>query len=433
MKTVVDIIKQKFLKNKEIKNAGWIIGGRIAQMIVSFFVSILTARYLGPGNYGIINYAAAYVAFFTSFCTLGINSVIIKDFIDHPEEQGEAIGTTLFLRGVSSLLSAIMIVGIVSVLDHDDPITVTVTALSSIALLFQVADTINYWFQSRYQSKITSIATLTAYIVTSIYRILLLIMQKDVIWFAFASSVDYMCIAVVLFVSYRRYEGPKLSISIRKAKTLLSRSYNYIFAGMMVAIYGQTDKLMLKQMLDETSVGYYALASAINNMWVFVLAAIIDSLSPTIIRYGRANMELFQRKNRQLYAVVIYVSAFVAIIFVIFGKWIVQILYGEAYQGAVAPLKIICWYTIFSYLGVARNAWVVTTNNQKYLKYICGGAAIVNVILNFVFIPVWGASGAAFASLITQILTITLNPYLIKDMRPNVKLMLDAFLLRGIK
>ena len=156
-----------FLKNKEAKNAGWIIGGKIIQMIISFFVGVLSARYLGPGNYGLINYASAYVAFFTSFCTLGINSVIVKDFIDNPNEQGVAIGSTLLMRVISSTLSAIMIVAIVGIFDNDEPLTIIVTALCALALPFHVFDTINYWFQSRYQSKVTSIATLIAYIVTS--------------------------------------------------------------------------------------------------------------------------------------------------------------------------------------------------------------------------------------------------------------------------
>ena len=433
MNKFLDILKNKISGSKEAKNAIWIIGGRVIQMGLSFFVGILTARYLGPGNYGIINYAAAYVAFFTSFCTLGINSVIIKDFVDYPDEQGEAIGTTLCLRAISSLLSAIMIVCIVSVIDHNEPITIIVTVLCSIALVFQIADTLNYWFQYRYQSKVSAIATLFSYIVTSAYRIFLLITQKDIKWFAFATSIDYICVAIVLFISYKKYNGPKLSFSKKKAKELLSKSYNYILASMMVAIYGQTDKLMLKQMLDETSVGYYSLASTINNMWVFVLAAIIDSIYPTIITSAKVNKEQFERKNRQLYAIIIYVSLFVAILFMLFGKLIIRILYGEEYLPAVMPLRIVCWYTIFSYLGTARNAWIVSTNNQRYLKYMYGGAAVANVILNWILIPIWGASGAAFASLLTQMATILFIPFLIKEMRPNVKLMIDAFFLRNIK
>lgn len=433
MKKILSIVKEKFARSKEAKNAVWIIGGRVAQMILSFFVGILTARYLGPSNYGIMNYAAAYVVFFTSFCTLGINSVIIKDFVDYPDEQGDAIGTALFLRALSSVVSALMIWGIVSIVDHDEPTIIAVTVLSSIALVFQIADTLNYWFQSRYQSKVSSIATLISYIITSSYRIFLLVAHKDIRWFALASSIDYICVAIVLFMAYVKNGGPGLSISRKKINDLLSKSYNYILASMMVAIYGQTDKLMLKQMLDEASVGYYSLASTINNMWVFILTAIIDSIYPTIIMYSKNDKDAFEKKNRQLYAIVIYVSICVAAGFMIFGKLIIKLLYGDAYLPALMPLKIVCWYTIFSYLGTARNAWIVSTNNQKYLKYICGGAAVANVLLNWIFIPIWGASGAALASLLTQIATIVVIPCFIKDMRPNVKLMLEAVLLKNMK
>ena len=71
-----------FLKSKESKNAIWLIGGRVAQMVLSLFVGVLSARYLGPSNYGLINYASSLVSFFMSFCTLGINSIIIKDFFN---------------------------------------------------------------------------------------------------------------------------------------------------------------------------------------------------------------------------------------------------------------------------------------------------------------------------------------------------------------
>lgn len=326
-----------------------------------------------------------------------------------------------------------MIWGIVSIVDHDEPTIIAVTVLSSIALVFQIADTLNYWFQSRYQSKVSSIATLISYIITSSYRIFLLVAHKDIRWFALASSIDYICVAIVLFMAYVKNGEFGLSISRKKINDLLSKSYNYILASMMVAIYGQTDKLMLKQMLDEASVGYYSLASTINNMWVFILTAIIDSIYPTIIMYSKNDKDAFEKKNRQLYAIVIYVSICVAAGFMIFGKLIIKLLYGDAYLPALMPLKIVCWYTIFSYLGTARNAWIVSTNNQKYLKYICGGAAVANVLLNWIFIPIWGASGAALASLLTQIATIVVIPCFIKDMRPNVKLMLEAVLLKNMK
>lgn len=422
-----------FFANKEVKNAGWLIGGKVIQMLLSLVVGILTARYLGPGNYGLVNYGSAYVSFFMSLCTLGINSVIIKDFVDNPDDQGEAIGTTLVLRAISSCLSAIMIIGIVGILDMNEPLTIAVVALCSVSLLFHVFDTFNYWFQAQYRSKITAIATLIAYIVTTVYRVVLLVAGTSVTWFAFATSIDYIVLGIFLIIAYKKFGGPKLKFSWKKGKALLGNSYHYILSGMMVAIYGQTDKLMLKQMLDETAVGYYSTATSICAMWTFVLSAIIDSIYPTIMRLHKTDYVQYEKKNKQLYAIVFYVSIFVSVLFVLLGDLAIRILFGVEYAPASMPLKIITWYTAFSYLGVARNAWIVCEGKQKYLKYMYLSAAIINVALNFVFIPILGASGAALASLITQICTSIILPFFFKGMRNNAKLMLQAICFIGIK
>ena len=423
---------RRILKNKVVKNAGWIIGGRLTNKLLAFLVGILTARYLGPSNYGLINYAVAYTAFFASLCTLGLNSVIVKNFVDHPDEQGKTIGTALLLRALSSFLSAVMIVGIVSIIDRDEPLTIAVVALCSIGLIFQIFDTLNYWFQARLQSKYSALASLISYVAVSTYKIVLLILGKSVEWFALASALDYIILAVFLLAAYFANGGPKFKISAHKARELLTSSSSFIISGLMVSIYACTDRLMLKQMLDEASVGHYSLASSISVMWTFVLSAIIDSLYPGIVQsYGQNTLE-FQRKNRQLYAMVFYLSIFMSLLICIFARPLVEILYGSAYRPAVSPLRIVVWYTAFSYLGVARNAWIVCENKQKYLKYIYFGAALINVILNLLFIPRWGASGAAAASLITQIATTAFLPAFIRELHPNVRLMAEAVCLRGV-
>ncbi len=422
-----------FLKNKELKNASWLIGGRVVQMVISLFVGILTARYLGPGNYGLVNYGSSFVAFFNALCNLGLNSVIIKDFVDHPDEQGEAIGSALMMRFASSITSFFMTIGIVSIIDKNEPMTIAVVALCSIGSVFHIFETFNYWFQNKYNSKITSLATLCAYIVTSVYKIILLILRMDVRWFAFSTSVDYIVVAVFLAVAYKKYGGDRLSFSFSKSKSLLRMSYNYILSSLMISIYGHTDKFMLKHMMSETEVGYYATALSVCSMWTFVLQAIIDSLYPSILRLKEVDKEQYEKKNRQLYAIVFYVSAFVSLVFLLFGGFVIELLYGAEFIPSAPVLKVITWYTAFSFLGVARNAWIVSEGKQKYLKYMYFTAMILNVVMNFVLIPVMGTVGAALASLITQLFTSILLPLMFGEMRPNAKLMLEAIMLKKIK
>lgn len=423
---------KKLLKNRTVANAGWIIAGKIVHMLLAFFVGLLTARYLGPSNYGLINYASAYTTFFAALCSLGINSIIIKNFVDHPDEVGETIGTTLVLRAVSSFISVIIIIGIVSFADKSEPITIIVVALYSISVIFQVFDTLNSWFQSRLQSKYSAIATTISYVLVSAYKVWLLICGKSVEWFAVSNSIDYIAVAVFLLITYHRFNGPRFSFSWRKGKQLLTASSGFIISGLMVSIYASTDQLMLKQMMNEEFVGYYSTAVSISTMWNFILSAIIDSVYPTLMQDFQRDEKVFNYRNRQLYAFIFYLSVIVSIIICVFAKPIVWILYGKAYLPTVKPLRFICWYVAFSYLGVARNAWIVCYNRQNLLKYIYIGSALLNVILNCLLIPTWGMSGAALASLITQMSSILVFPAIIKPLRANTKLMIEAILLKHV-
>lgn len=421
---------KSLLKNNEIRNTGWIIVGKASQMVLSFLVGVWSAQYLGPSYYGQLNYVLAYVALFTSLCTLGItSSVLINELTKYPDEEGKTLGTAIGMRLVSSIFSAIMIVSIVFLVDDGDPLLVWIAVLSSCGLIFKVFDLIEFWFLKRYLSKITSIASFIGYFATSLYKIYLIISEKNVAYFALSTSVDYIIIAIILFIAYKKYGGGKLGFSLKRGKEILSAGYHFILSGTMVALYGQTDKVMLKIMQSEAEVGYYSTASTISNIWVFVLSAIISSLSPAIVRFKKeGNETLYRQKNRQLYSIVFYLSLFVSLIITIFAPLIIKILYGEAYLGSIAPLRIITWYVAFSYLGVARDVWLVCENKQKYSTYIYIFAVVANIGLNALLIPKFGTSGAAFASLITQILTSMVLPLLWKDTRENVKLMVQGII-----
>jgi len=89
-------------------------------------------------------------------------------------------------------------------------------------------------------------------------------------------------------------------------------------------------------------------------------------------------------------------------------------------------------HSFLSYWGVARDTWVVCMNRQKYLKFVCFGAAVSNVLSNLLLIPAWGASGAAFASLLAQIITTMVISFFIPELKENSILMIEGVLLKGL-
>ena len=117
--------------NKVFKNASWLIGCKIIQSILSFFVGILTVRYLGPSNYGLISYVSAIVAFFVPIMQLGFPSILVNEFVNHPEDEGKILGTSLLFNLISAMASVVAIVLFSVVANAGEKETILVCFLES--------------------------------------------------------------------------------------------------------------------------------------------------------------------------------------------------------------------------------------------------------------------------------------------------------------
>ncbi|MCR5449560.1 MAG: flippase [Solobacterium sp.] len=415
------------MNSKVIKNASWMIGARVLQMLLGLIISAWTSRYLGPSNFGAISYVGAFVSFFTAIATLGLNNVIIKELIDHKERDNVVLGTSVIMRLVSSIFFSLCVIGLISILNPGDRMMIIVAVLLSLTLVFQSFEMITYWYQSRLESKVTSIIQTVAYLSVAGCRLIGLIQGRDVLWFAFANSVDTMVMAILLYISYKiRYRKP-MAWDTGLAKEMLSKSHHFIYSALMIAVYSQMDSIMIKEFMNTGATGHYGIAIGFNSMWAFVLEAIIASIYPTIIEaFKSGNKELYHGRIIKLYSIVIWFSTAVSIGVMLCAKYLVLILYGADYLPSVACLRLTTWINTFAYLGVARGAWMVCEDNQKYQKYILGIGAAINLVLNYVLIPKYGILGAASATLITQITTSTLAPLIFRRTRENT-----MFIMKG--
>lgn len=411
------------LKNKVVTNASWIIICRVFQAVLNLIISMMTARYFGPANYGLINYAASVVAFFVPIMQLGLRSTLVQEYIKNKEQEGTVLGTSTVMMMVSAILCMIGVTSFVMVAHGNEVETIIVCVLYSSILLFQSFEMIQYWYQAKLLSKYTSIVSLCAYTIISIYKIYLLASQKSIYWFAISNALDYLLIACGLFVIYKKIASSRISFSLTLAKNMFSKSKYYIISSMMVTVFGHIGSIALEFISNKESVGFYAAAITCAGMTSFIFNAIIDSARPVILSYRETNYEKFTRGMEGLYAIIFYTSLIQSIGICCFAPMIVKILYGVEYLEAVNPLRIIAWYTIFSYFGPVRNIWILAQEKQKYLWILNLSGAVLSIALNFLLIPFWGVSGAAVAALLTQIFTNVIMSAIIAPLRENNKLM----------
>lgn len=425
---------KKLLNNRTVQNAWWMIAEQFVQMGISLVLGVLTARYLGPSNYGIINYCSAFVIFFTTISTLGLEGIVVKELVNHRESEGEIIGTCLMMRVIASILSIISICLILLVLNPGDILVMKVGLIQSLVMIFRAFELMDFWFQSYLQSKYVAIIKSISYVLVAVYKVFILATDKSVEWFAFSTTLDFLIIAVLVTIVYYKKGGHALTVSLKTAKGLISQSYHFILSGLIITVYNQMDKVMIGQFLGEKHVGLYSAALTICNYWVLIPVAIINSCRPTIMERKKTGDDNTYLVNiHRLYFVLIWSGIGVSVLVSVLSKFILGVLYGPEYISAAPVLSIAIWFTTFSVLGTARGIWIMCENLNEYVKKIVLWGAIINFVLNAILIPIIGINGAAIATLVTQIFNCLFAPMIYKKTRIHTKYIIRAFLGKNIR
>lgn len=418
----------RMLRSKVASNALWIVICKGLQAVLGVIISVISARILGPVNYGLVNYAASLVLFVTPVAQLGMAATLVHEVVSCPDadHEGRVMGTAIISSLVSSVLCILGILLFVSVSNPNEPETLVVCGLYSLLLLSQGAELIQYWFQAKLLSKYTAIITLIAYVLISAYQIVILAAGRGVNWFAIAKAAEYAMIAVALLIIFHRKSQCKPSFSGSVLRNMWSRSWYYMLSNLMVMSFSQADRIMIKTMIDEAAVGFYSAAVVGANATDFLFFAIIDSMRPIILEAKKKDEHTYERNMTLLYSIVVYLSLIQSVVIAVFAKPVVYVLHGSAYSPSVPVLKILVWYTAFSYLGTARNVWILAEGKHKLLWKINLCGAVVNIFLNWRLIPLYGISGAAFASLITQATVNVGIGFVMPSLRANNHLLMRS-------
>ena len=148
-------LKQKFSPDFQqiVGNTAWLLGDKFLRMALGLLVGVWVARYLGPGGFGILHYAIAFVTLFTTLATMGLNNIIIRDVVRKPHEKDEVMGTAFVLKLLGGFFISILAVSLIYLFKPDDRQTLFLVAIISTGMIFRAFDVIEFWFQAQVKSK----------------------------------------------------------------------------------------------------------------------------------------------------------------------------------------------------------------------------------------------------------------------------------------
>jgi len=187
---------------KIIKNSSWLVSEKVFKMIIGVFVTAIIARYFGPENYGQFNYALSFTALFTVLSTLGLETLTVKAIIDEEYDEGTVLCTSLILRVFGGIILTILASIIIRFLEPNDSNLHILVLIMSLTMVFKALEVIEYWIQAYQRAKISSIIRMIAYVITSVFKIFLVMLKGSLIQYALIYMLDAIIIGIGLVIAY---------------------------------------------------------------------------------------------------------------------------------------------------------------------------------------------------------------------------------------
>jgi len=383
-------------------NIGWLFADRVVRQGLGLLVLIWMARYLGPAQFGLLNYAVAYVALIWSFTDLGLSSIVVRNLVNRPSDAPGILGAAFFLRlGAVGVAWAAAVTGI-HWLREEDEMTRTLVVVVASGMIFQVFDTLGWWFEALVRSKYIAWARSAAFLMSALLRVMLILCHAPVFFFAVVNALELALAGLAIgFVFYMHQAADfRLRFTWSFARSLLRDSWPLIFSNLAIVIYMRVDQVMLGNMRGDVEVGIYSVVVLIAEAAYVIPMIVMPSLLPDIVAAKQQSEALFHERLDHLYRLMAFLAYVIAIPLALVSIPLVPGLFGNAYASGGPVLAVLAIAGIFTFMGVARTAFLIAMNWSKTHLVCVAFGAVINVLLNLALIPKYGALGAAFASAI---------------------------------
>mgnify|MGYP001791760859 CR=1 FL=1 len=411
---------------KILGNISWLFVDRLLRMGLELVVGMLVARYLGPSQFGLFNYAIAFVSIFGVIAALGLDSIVVRELVNHSERQASILGTTFILKTGGSIIAWLLTIYISYLFIFPDRSQVHwLICITASILFFKPSDTVDFWFQSRTQSKYTALVTSTTFILFATFRLGLIAFKLPLTVFALAGLLEAVLRSVGLIIVSIKEGLPfkQAKFCHQTAKQLIIDGFPLIFSAFLIMIYMRVDQIMLAEMAGSTEVGLYSSAVKLAESWYFVSLIIVPSVFPNLLETKQVSESAFLSKLQSLYNFMAISSYFISVPVTVCSGWIVYVLFGPEYSNAAPMLSILIWTTVFVNLGVARNSFLTAMNWTRLSFMTIAIGCVINIALNILLIPLYGGIGAAISTLIAYGFATYISCFMIRELAYTAKML----------
>jgi O-antigen/teichoic acid export membrane protein len=379
------------------KNTLFILAEKGLSLPLNFITFIVMAARFGPSDYGLISFGLSIVALFAPFSKFAYETVITRHLAQgHPLSALFRISVRLRLLG-SLIVFALLLA--TAFLMFDNQALLIFIGLMGVTIFLDALLIYDPFFQSILKSQFTTYSRSSALVVGSVLRIAIAVYLQDVRLIALSFVAErVITIFLMRFYFLRTAQQKGGETKVVTASELFTESLPLILTNVLILINFKIDQVLIEYFAGFAAVGIYAIAVSFSEVWYNLPIALMTSYFPLISKEIDDEKEV-ERMVVRLASNLIFLALSISVITTLVASFLVTTLVGPEYHPSAAILTIHIWASVFFFAGhpvtkilIAKNkTWINFTG-----KLI---AALMNVALNLLLIPMYGIKGAALATL----------------------------------
>ncbi|QWE08946.1 flippase [Polynucleobacter ibericus] len=361
-----------------------------------------------------MTYYIAFIALFQGVTNLGLDGIAVRELSHHHLCAHVILGTIYRLRifaGIGCWLLAVLSYGLIEGASGSG---IYIIGLVGATLVFQASDTVDLWFQGQSQSKRTVVAKAIAYLLVNGIKVMLILMQAPMMAFVVVIAAESLLNALAIFIAYKSFpSSDSWAPSKEVAKKLLQESWPYILSTLSIIIYMRIDQIMIRNMLDERSLGIFSAMLPIASAWNMIPGTIVISISPYMAKKYLEGRAAFNNALLYMFRALWVISLFAILFTTLISSFLIPAIFGVQYFDSIHILNIYVWTCLPIALGVGQGIWMLNERKSKLSMIQTVSGAIASVLTNWALIPSFGLVGAAYAAILSQVISTTLINLLI--------------------
>ncbi|MEJ2521237.1 MAG: flippase, partial [Desulfuromonadales bacterium] len=342
----------------------------------------------------------------------------------------KSLGTVFILILLGGLFTFVLALVAVQLARPGDNLVRWLVGIMAAATIFRAFHAIEFWFESQMQWQYTVYGRTSAFLLISLIKVTLIVLQAPLIAFAWAGLAETACGALGLLLVYRQrgYLLRNWRFSSILARSMLKDSWPLVCASLFTMIYLRIDQVMIGSLLGDEALGNYSVAVRISEVWAFIPIVICSATLPAIIEAETVSEEVFYGRLQQLYNLMVLLAYAFALPMTFFSDDIIQLIFTGAYQDAGPLLAVLAWTGVFTSLGVARTNLILAKDWTRVNLACVALGAILNIILNTLLIPRFGTMGAVGATFVSYWFAVHGTSLLLAPLRQTGRMMTKALI-----